>query len=69
MKISINNLYIIRKNAALWQVVLKSSGIVQFSSLSKARCNDWLAANYDSHIYCAHCNKTIVEDWQAEEEV
>jgi len=26
------------------------------------------AANYDSHIYCVHCNKTIVEDWQEEEE-
>ncbi len=22
------------------------------------------AANYDSYIYCAHCNKTIVEDWE-----
>jgi len=38
------NLYIIRKNAALWQIVLKCSGKVQFSSLSKARCNDWLNA-------------------------
>lgn len=26
------------------------------------------AANYDSHIQCVHCNKTIVEDWQEEEE-
>ena len=25
------------------------------------------AANYDSYIYCEHCNKTIVEDWQTEE--
>ena len=25
------------------------------------------AANYDSLIYCEHCNKTIVEDWQTEE--
>lgn len=25
------------------------------------------AANYDNHIACAHCNKTIVEDWQDEE--
>ena len=22
------------------------------------------AVNYDSLIYCEHCNKTIVEDWQ-----
>ena len=40
------NLYVIRKNAALWQVVLKTSGKVQFSSLSKARCNDWLNHNF-----------------------
>lgn len=40
------NLYIIRKNAALWQIVLRSSGKVQFSSLSKARCNDWLNAQF-----------------------
>jgi len=40
------NLYVIRKNAALWQIVLKSSGKVQFSSLSKARCNDWLSINF-----------------------
>ena len=40
------NLYIIRKNAALWQVLLRSSGKVQFSSLSKARCNDWLNAQF-----------------------
>jgi hypothetical protein len=25
------------------------------------------AVNYDSYIYCEHCNKTIVEDWQNEE--
>ena len=25
------------------------------------------AANYDGYIYCEHCNKTIVEDWQEEE--
>lgn len=40
------NLYVIRKNAALWQIVLKCSGKVQFSSLSKARCNDWLDDNF-----------------------
>lgn len=40
------NLYTIRKNCALWQIVLRSSGKVQFSSLSKARCNDWLNANF-----------------------
>ena len=40
------NLYIIRKNAALWQIVLKCSGKVQFSSLSRARCNDWLESNF-----------------------
>ena len=40
------NLYIIRKNMALWQIVLKTSGKVQFSSLSKARCNDWLESNF-----------------------
>lgn len=40
------NFYVIRKNCALWQVVLKSSGKVQFSSLSKARCNDWLESNF-----------------------
>lgn len=27
------------------------------------------AANYDSWVYCEHCNKTIVEDWQESEEV
>lgn len=27
-----------------------------------------LRANYDSYIQCEHCNKTIVEDWQEEEE-
>lgn len=27
------------------------------------------AAEYDSFIYCVHCNKTIVEDWQETEEV
>lgn len=42
------NLYIIRKNAALWQVVLRTSGKVQFSSLSKARCNDWLEAQFSN---------------------
>lgn len=40
------NLYVLRKNAALWQIVLKCSGKVQFSSLSKARCNDWLESNF-----------------------
>ena len=40
------NLYVLRKNAALWQIVLKCSGKVQFSSLSKARCNDWLNAQF-----------------------
>lgn len=25
------------------------------------------AANYDSLIYCEHCNKIIVEDWQETE--
>ena len=40
------NLYVIRRNAALWQIVLRSSGKVQFSSLSKARCNDWLESNF-----------------------
>ena len=40
------NMYILRKNAALWQIVLKCSGKVQFSSLSKARCNDWLESNF-----------------------
>jgi len=25
-------------------------------------------ANYDSYIYCEHCNKTIVENWKAENE-
>jgi len=40
------HLYVLRKNAALWQVVLKCSGKVQFSSLSKARCNDWLNDNF-----------------------
>ena len=40
------NMYILRKNAALWQIVLRSSGKVQFSSLSKARCNDWLESNF-----------------------
>lgn len=40
------HLYIIRRNCALWQVVLKSSGKVVFSSLSKANCVDWLEANY-----------------------
>ena len=42
------HLYEIRKNAALWQVVLKCSGRVQFSSLSKARCNDWLNAQFQN---------------------
>ena len=40
------NLYALRKSAALWQIVLKCSGKVQFSSLSKARCNDWLNAQF-----------------------
>lgn len=40
------NLYVLRKNAALWQIVLKCSGKVQFSSLSKARCNDWINAQF-----------------------
>jgi len=40
------NLYVLRKNAALWQIVLKCSGKVQFSSLSKARCLDWLNAQF-----------------------
>lgn len=26
------------------------------------------SADYDSHVYCEHCNKTIVEDWQEESE-
>ena len=26
------------------------------------------ASNYDSYIACVHCNKTIVEDWEAEDE-
>lgn len=25
------------------------------------------SVEYDSHIYCEHCKKTIVEDWQSEE--
>ena len=43
------NLYVLRKNCALWQVVLRSSGKVQFSSLSKARCNDWLDAQFTNN--------------------
>ena len=27
------------------------------------------AVDYDSYIYCEHCNKTIVEDWQESEDV
>lgn len=36
--------YTIRKNAALWQVFHRAGGKALFSSLSKARCNDWLDA-------------------------
>lgn len=36
--------YILRKNAALWQVYHRAGGKALFSSLSKARCNDWLDA-------------------------
>ena len=43
------NMYILRKNAALWQIVLRSSGKVQFSSLSKARCNDWLNSQFPEY--------------------
>ena len=25
------------------------------------------AANYASHVYCEHCNKTIVKDWKDEQ--
>lgn len=42
------NLYVIRRNCALWQVVSKATGMVIFSSLSKANCNDWLEANYSN---------------------
>lgn len=38
--------YTIRKNAALWQVFHRSGGKALFSSLSKARCNDWLNAQF-----------------------
>jgi len=43
------NLYVIRRNCALWQVVSKSTGKVIFSSLSKANCKDWLEANYSEN--------------------
>lgn len=38
-------MYSLKHNCALWQVTLKLSGIVQFSSLSRLRCLDWLEAN------------------------
>jgi len=41
-----SNMYTIRRNCALWQVVSKATGKVIFSSLSKANCRDWLEANY-----------------------
>jgi len=37
--------YEIRKNCALWQVFYAGSTIVQFSSLQRARCSDWIAFN------------------------
>ena len=43
-----SDLFILRKNCALWQVISKASGKVVFSSLSKANCNDWLDANDQS---------------------
>lgn len=48
------NMYILRKNSALWQVVLRSSGKVQFSSLSKARCIDWLESNFSESKHHVH---------------
>ena len=50
MSLALSNMYVIRKNCALWQIVLKSSGVVQFSSLSKTRCHDWLASNFDTEF-------------------
>lgn len=41
-----SNMYTIRRNCALWQVVSKGTGKVIFSSLSRANCKDWLEVNY-----------------------
>lgn len=38
--------YTICKNAALWQVYHRAGGKALFSSLSRARCNDWLDAQF-----------------------
>lgn len=40
------NQYVLRKNSALWQVFHRAGGKALFSSLSKARCNDWLDAQF-----------------------
>ncbi len=44
-----SNMYTIRRNCALWQVVSKTTGKVIFSSLSKANCKNWLEANYSDN--------------------
>lgn len=40
------NMYVLRKNSALWQVFHRAGGKAVFSSLSKTRCNDWLDAQF-----------------------
>lgn len=40
------NMYVLRKNSALWQVFHRAGGKALFSSLSRARCNAWLDAQF-----------------------
>ena len=45
---NMRDLYTIKKQCALWRVMLKTSGKVVYSSCIKANCKDWLEINYSS---------------------
>jgi hypothetical protein len=38
-------LYSLKRNCAMWQCILADSGLVQFQSLSRKRCLEWIEAN------------------------
>lgn len=38
-------MYEVKRNGAMWEVKNKSSGVVQFKSLRRANCMDWVKNN------------------------
>lgn len=46
-------MYKIRKTGSMYEVVSTSSGIVQFSSLHRYRCTEWIISNFPETVEAA----------------